>query len=263
MRLAIYIDGANFYQGLQRMLPGVELDYAALGRWLTARVGGDEATLVGARYYAAGEDPQLLGFLDHLQGIQGYLLRRGRLAEAERSCPQCGHAWLERREKAVDTAIVADLVLHASQGSFDRAVLLSGDEDLLPGVRAAHELGRPVWVATWAGRGLGEELRGEAFESIDLMEGVASFSTGRLREHSVREGDDGVLEQIEQGVRYFGARGGHLGRWYFEHRWSARGPCAEPGAERVEAVARLIAAGRVQAYTTDLRGREVEAIRPV
>ncbi|MDV7999656.1 NYN domain-containing protein [Rhodococcus sp. IEGM 1408] len=66
-----------------------------------------------------------------LRVIEGVQLRAGQLIE-----------WGERRtQKAVDTLLVADMILAAYKGHCSDMVLVTGDADMIPGVRVAVDAG--------------------------------------------------------------------------------------------------------------------------
>lgn len=80
-----------------------------------------------------GETPHA-GFLRALEE-QGWEVIRGRIGKGN-------------REKESDVALAVRLVL-AAAGGLKRAVVVSGDGDLVPAVKAARELGCRVEVASF------------------------------------------------------------------------------------------------------------------
>jgi uncharacterized LabA/DUF88 family protein len=53
----------------------------------------------------------------------------------------------------VDAAIVTDLLLLAFRGSYDRAILATGDADFIPAVKYLQSTGSRVINAGWGGHG--------------------------------------------------------------------------------------------------------------
>ncbi len=266
MRIGLFFDGTNFYKALDAVRPGVELDYDALASWLLRQVGGESARLAGAWYYTGLRDqPDLERFLAGLELRTGYFVRRFPIVDRHLACPQCGELGVHRVEKGVDTAIVVDMLKAAWSRQVDALVLMSGDEDLRPGVEAAQDVGCPVWIASWATQGLSRSLRAAAYAHVDLTEGVDSFATGRTRPGASPAdpvaAEDAVLQQVATAAAYFAARGGYLARSYFERRWDAGGAALPPGTQRSAVVERLIAAGRVELYQAEREGRFMEALR--
>ncbi|WP_448377647.1 NYN domain-containing protein [Fervidobacterium sp.] len=124
-RVAVFVDGSNLYVELRRrgFLP---VDMTALA-WTLA--GGRPASM---RFYTAP-------FAKGHEAFTHTLQKKGWLVVEGRSTP--------RGEKGVDVGLAVDLVLAAAGGLYDRAVLISGDGDLVRAVEAARELGLEVVVA--------------------------------------------------------------------------------------------------------------------
>jgi uncharacterized LabA/DUF88 family protein len=55
-------------------------------------------------------------------------------------CRRCGNLWREANEKMTDVNIATQLLVDAYQNSYDTAILVSGDSDLVPPIRAIHQL---------------------------------------------------------------------------------------------------------------------------
>jgi uncharacterized LabA/DUF88 family protein len=54
-------------------------------------------------------------------------------------CFRCGHLWFDAKEKMTDVNIATHLLVDAYQDKYDMAMLLSGDSDLVPPIKAVHE----------------------------------------------------------------------------------------------------------------------------
>ena len=84
--------------------------------------------------------------LRHIDGVQ---LRAGQLIE-----------WGDRRtQKAVDTRLVADMVLRSIRGLVSDIVLVSGDADMIPGVEAAIDHGVRVHLIGFGWDSISSALR--------------------------------------------------------------------------------------------------------
>ena len=59
----------------------------------------------------------------------------GRFKQREKFCFKCGHSWLHHEEKETDVNIALHLVRGAFVDTYDCALLVSGDSDLVPAVR--------------------------------------------------------------------------------------------------------------------------------
>ena len=84
-----------------------------------------------------------------LRVIEGVQLRAGQLIE-----------WGDRRtQKAVDTLLVADMIQAAHRGQCSDMVLVSGDADMIPGVRVAVEAGVRVHLVGFGWDSISSALR--------------------------------------------------------------------------------------------------------
>ena len=189
MKVCIFIDGQNFYRSLQRFDEGLRVDYDRLAAWITQAVGGPSTHFGGAYYYigvSSDAPPQVEGFLKGLELRQGYYVRREPRKRRTGRCPACGVEYEYTTEKRVDSRMVAELIHFAANGTYDAAVLVSGDDDFVPAVEAVNALGKQVWVATWSPDELSSDLRVRCFGQIRLSEGISTFRVERPR-HTERE----------------------------------------------------------------------------
>ncbi|MCL2825081.1 MAG: NYN domain-containing protein, partial [Polyangiaceae bacterium] len=182
MRVAIFIDGKNFYAGWKDRAKGKRIDFGVMASWVVERAGGN--TLWGAYYYtgvesastAGSEGPsKLTGFLDMLEMQPGYFVERFPRKSCTFQCPDCGSENRYTQEKGVDTTMVADMLRSAALDAFDIMVLLSGDADYASAIESVREIGKKAFVATWGGAGLAARVRRSAYGHIDLLEGLNFF----------------------------------------------------------------------------------------
>lgn len=54
-------------------------------------------------------------------------------------CKRCGNIWPNYNEKMTDVNITTQMLVDAFQNKYDMAMLVSGDSDLVPPIRAIHE----------------------------------------------------------------------------------------------------------------------------
>jgi uncharacterized LabA/DUF88 family protein len=271
MKVAIFFDGKNFHAGWRSRGGGVRVDFDRLARWLVDQAGRGE--LWSATYYTgietgerADEDGQrkLSAFLDILELVPGFFVRRFARRDVSNTCNDCGAENHYSHEKGVDTSLVADIILTAARGLADVVVLVSGDADLLPAVEGARGLGAKVYVATWGGLGLSQRLRRAAFDHIDLLGGMPSFQDASARDAAPRdatpptasdedaaateategdaitEGDapapspaqarDRVIDELARAEEWFD--GGYVGLNYFLTRWKSPVMPADPDHRR-------------------------------
>ncbi|MCB9741966.1 MAG: NYN domain-containing protein [Alphaproteobacteria bacterium] len=276
MRVCLFFDGKNFYEGLERARPGNHrLDYGGLSRWLVERAGGSR--LVGAHYYTGvpdRDDPaaaQLRGlthFLDGLEFVEGFFVHRFGRSRRSARCSACGvdSAWYE--EKEVDTSIAVDMLRLAHADAFDVMVLASGDADHAPAAEAVRDLGKEVWLANWGDAALAPRLRRAAYAHIDLLEECPRSilrEAPKPRPEPKPADEASFLVELERAQRYFESNNGYLGRGYFLHRWRGHGLPTQPD-EREAMLDELLEAGRIEEIEAEggvgLRLPERAAARP-
>ena len=143
-RVAVFIDGSNFYYKLKSLSTKniTYFDYGGLSQWLAK-----ERDIVAKTYFigvvrAKGDDMkgQMLRknqrkLFSHLQsGKQGFLIERGYLMKNDGVY----------HEKGVDVKMAVDLVVGAYENSYDTAILISSDTDLIPAIEKVRALGKSV-----------------------------------------------------------------------------------------------------------------------
>lgn len=148
-RVAIFIDGSNFYQRIRDTgIPrGSRFDYSSLAHLLTRG-----RTLVSKRYYIgvvrnhdhSAKSQQLVDsqqrFLSNLE-TEGYGIERGRIVYDHKI-----------REKGVDVKIAVDLIVGATSDQFDTAVVASSDTDLIPAIKHVISIGKQVEYVGFAAK---------------------------------------------------------------------------------------------------------------
>ena len=296
MRVSLFFDGNNYYRALRDYDQGLELNLERLAAWVTSKAGGEGARFVGAYYYtgmfedAPGGDSPLAGFLDALETLTGFFVRREPRVRRSTVCRSCGTTNEYSTEKRVDTRLVAEKIQLAAVDGYDVAVLLSGDGDFVPAVQAVAALGKQVYLGVWPGQRVARELRAHSFGVLDLGQGVPEFSTGRRRPGSAAPGGNGGattaeaepasqgwaadlapeqdrkdLDQLHQAlldeVRQAEAQLPYVSRWYFLNRWRGSAIPVDPG-EREGLLVDLVSQGLVEEYEAgDAGGRTTAAIR--
>lgn len=100
-----------------------------------------------------------------LRVIEGVQLRAGQLIE-----------WGDRRtQKAVDTLLVADMIQAAYKGQCSDMVLVTGDADMIPGVRVAVEAGVRVHLVGFGWDSISSALR-HACDTTTVLDPRTDFS---------------------------------------------------------------------------------------
>lgn len=198
-RYAAFIDGgylkAAGAAALKRRTHCVQVDAQSLMRWVRDfRAYGADGDLLRAYWYDGafdGSDPrsqEQKKYFDVLDATPGLEVRLGFLVERtpkwhrplKQALKKCGVEMTEFSkhfqlrpdvtQKGVDALITLDLVHHSDRRSYDWALLVAGDRDLVEAVRNVQNDGRHVVVAVPQGAGLAPELRRRAdqLRVIDL-----------------------------------------------------------------------------------------------
>jgi len=66
----------------------------------------------------------------------GIKIIKGHFQTSSAMCSACSHQWNETKEKMTDVNIATEMITDAFQNQFDVAILISGDSDLVPPIRA-------------------------------------------------------------------------------------------------------------------------------
>ncbi len=163
-RVAIFIDGSNFYHALKAAFGRASVKFDELALALTNRA--TDRKLLRVHYYNAAydqsTDPQgyakQQAFLANLRRTPYVTLNLGRLERRHIDWPDID---VDKRrkieevlgqplpeythvEKGVDTQLVVDMVRLAVANTYDVAVLVSGDGDFAPAVEFVKQLGKHV-----------------------------------------------------------------------------------------------------------------------
>ena len=142
-RVAVFIDGSNFYHALKQRFKRASLDFARLVRVL---VGKRE--LVRAYYYNAPYDRkhpkarEQQQFFDMLRKTPYLELQLGRLQPKRGTTVQ----------KGVDVKLAVQMIDFAYHDTYDTAILVSGDSDFVPAVQFVKDLGKHVELAVVEGQ---------------------------------------------------------------------------------------------------------------
>tara|TARA_R110002050_G_scaffold300678_1_gene471480 strand:+ start:11799 stop:12452 length:654 start_codon:yes stop_codon:yes gene_type:complete len=139
-RVIVYIDGFNLYFGMTSKYKNTKwLDLISLAE----DVLKPTQTLVEVRYYTAmisnnvSKVKRQVSYIDALRN-SGVLITLGHYKKKQKSCRSCRATWFTHEEKMTDVNISVDLLKHAMEDRYDAAMLISGDSDLVPPIKAVH-----------------------------------------------------------------------------------------------------------------------------
>lgn len=219
-KIAVFVDGQNFYRMWRHQNACIPFDWAKMAQWLVDQVGG--GTLMGVFYYS-GEMPDsgTQVFLDRLETMTGFFVRRFLLKEGTAYCPLCDKVYDTHKEKEVDTSIVADMVAMAARETYDVAILVSGDADFAPALDAIRSFGRIGYVAGWPW-GTADRMHQAAYGFVNISKAFADICVGNedipptenltdIREIFIAELRKAQAKLPSVGINYF------LTKWGFEN----------------------------------------------
>lgn len=190
-RVISYIDGFNLYFGLRdsEWRQYLWLDLTTLGKSLIL----DYQDLVTTKYFtsriAAPPDKRKrqLTYLEALEAHCGKTLQFyfGHYQSDPRKCQNCGAVEDVPSEKKTDVNIAVEIMTDAFSDSFDTALLITADSDLIPAVQAVKRLfpDKRIVVAFPPARH-SVELKQEAHTSFTI--GRAKFAQAQMPEMIVK-----------------------------------------------------------------------------
>ncbi len=78
-------------------------------------------------------------YIEALESV-GIKIYYGHYQTDTTECRQCGNIWPTFHEKMTDVNIATQMMIDAYQDKYDMAMIISGDSDLVPPIKAIHEL---------------------------------------------------------------------------------------------------------------------------
>lgn len=156
-RVAFLVDGFNVYYSLRQ----VEQISKHRVRWLDLRkllsdqlqpvrnALGERAEVSAIHYFSAyayhqtPHDPDVVNrhatYVAALRGT-GVDVILSKFKAKDVVCPRCGHRWKRHEEKETDVALGVKLMDSFARDEGDAVVLVTGDTDLIPAIRATRAL---------------------------------------------------------------------------------------------------------------------------
>jgi uncharacterized LabA/DUF88 family protein len=141
-RIMIFIDGSNFYHGLKKNTgKDIDIDFSKLGKSISGK-----RRLIRIHYYNAPLDQKM---------NPGKYKKQQKFFERLRKTPNFKLVLVRLQKRIVkgktiyvvkgdDIHIATDMIVLASKNAYDTAVLVSGDGDFVPAVKAVQEMGKQV-----------------------------------------------------------------------------------------------------------------------
>lgn len=172
-KIYFFVDGFNLYHALNHFADAPDHNRYHKYKWisltqLAMRYITKADTLAGIDYFTtlATWDPSKVA--RHLlfikaQENEGVNVIYGQFKRKDRHCNLCKKWYVSKEEKQTDVNIALRLFQLAVQGAYDKAVIISGDTDLLPAIKAVQTTypGKAIGVVIPIGRA-SEDLKKQA-----------------------------------------------------------------------------------------------------
>lgn len=176
-RVTCYVDGFNLYHAIDDLTqPHLKwLDLWSLAESLTY----PRERLVSVNYFSAFATWLPDKYARHRVYVRALELRgvttfMARFKEKDRQCYGCGSHWIDHEEKETDVHIALKILADAFDDIFDRAIIISGDSDLVPVLTMVHTRfpTKGLLVAPPPGRYAGaRDLRQQASSQMEITKG--------------------------------------------------------------------------------------------
>ena len=142
-RVIVYVDGFNLYFGMKE----AGFDHC---KWLYLNLLASNfikynQELIEIKYFTSrvGNNPdkqkRQATYIEALETTNVKVLY-GHYQTSSIQCKRCGNNWPTYNEKMTDVNIATQMLIDAYQDRFDMAMLISGDSDLVPPIKAIHSL---------------------------------------------------------------------------------------------------------------------------
>lgn len=140
-KVAIFIDGSNFYHGLKKHIERVDIDFIKFRDFLLKKREHYRTYYYNAPRHQS-VDPtkykEQQRFLEGLKRLPYFQVNLGRLVAR---CDTSGTYYIE---KGVDVKLAVDMLSMAQKANYDTAILVSGDGDFTDAVKLVQDLGKHV-----------------------------------------------------------------------------------------------------------------------
>jgi len=151
-RVVVYIDGFNLYFGM--------LDAGFDNcKWLNLmllikNLLQTNQDLIEIKYFTSSvsnnpeKQKRQITYIEALESV-GVKIYYGNYQSDSIECRRCRNIWATFNEKMTDVNIATEILVDAYQDKYDMAMLISGDSDLVPPIKAVHKIfkNKRVFVA--------------------------------------------------------------------------------------------------------------------
>jgi len=141
-KVVVYVDGFNLYFGM------LEAGFENC-KWLNLvllvqNLLQPNQELVEVKYFTSSvsnnpeKQKRQITYIEALETV-GVKIYYGNYQSDSIECKRCKNVWAKFNEKMTDVNIATQMLVDAYQDKYDMAMLVSGDSDLVPPIRAVHE----------------------------------------------------------------------------------------------------------------------------
>lgn len=172
-KVVFIVDGLNLYHALDYFETGPDHDRFKKYKWLNLKklallFADKKDTVEDILYFTTlvTWDPGKIArhrLFIRAQENEGISVVYGEFKRKEKHCTACGKYFLTFEEKQTDVNIALKLFQYAIEGRYDKAVIISGDTDLIPAIKAVHSTfpGKQIGVVIPIGRA-SEDMKKQA-----------------------------------------------------------------------------------------------------
>lgn len=163
-RVIAFIDGFNLYHAIND-LGRHDLKWVDLRKLCGNYAPDPQLKLTQVYYFSAFATWRTGAFNRHRRYVRalqtaGVTPVMGNFKAKDRRCRACGSEWVDHEEKETDVNIALYLLMGAFRNDYDRALLISGDSDLVPPVQIIRKEfpQKEIRIIAPAGRGYSMDL---------------------------------------------------------------------------------------------------------
>lgn len=143
-RVQFYIDGFNLYFGIKES--GWDDALWLNLKTLCESLLKEEQVSINIKYFTSRvrnnppKEKRQNTYLDALSSLSNLHIIYGHYQSRIENCRKCGHSYPYGSEKMTDVNIAVELMTDAFTNQYDTAILISGDSDLVPPVKAIKSI---------------------------------------------------------------------------------------------------------------------------
>jgi len=139
MRVQCYVDGFNLYHAIDDLMMN-HLKWVNLRTLAEAFIQPSRETLKEVFYftaYATWRPHAMVKHREYVRALEAYNVQPifGHFKQKTMRCNRCGSTWVSREEKGTDTNFVIQLVQEAHRNTFDKALIITADSDMVPAIQ--------------------------------------------------------------------------------------------------------------------------------